>query len=408
LKRVTKGSYAVLLACVLAHFFNHLYTGVLSPFLPVIRDELSLNLTEVGIVTSASVVTMTTAHLGVGYLGDKGWRDIFIPASVLLTAFTILLASISIGFLMLTLTQVLLGLAASGYHPSAFPALTENFPDDTRARATGIQAIGGLVGMALIPLLGVTLLVYLGGWRESLGLLGIIGIIIGIPVIILMRYSRRNKVEEFTKENKKTGTKGWTKGFVLGILYMALRGMAFRCTTLLMPLYLVETYGYEPLWAGSLTTVMLTSGIFAELIAGPLSDRTGKRAIFMMFSTGISAVAIFSLNLTLSPIMLIVVLIVLGFAYYFGVPPNTAFLTEVSPEDTQGLAFGLLFSLGAIPGAISPIIFGIIGDFYGLPASITYLVVATTLATIVALFLRDLKKPSVKATGALESRAETA
>ncbi|MGV9168679.1 MAG: MFS transporter [Promethearchaeia archaeon] len=404
---MTKGSYAVLLACVLAHFFNHLYTGVLSPFLPVIRDEFSLNLTEVGIITSASVITMTTSHLAVGYLGDKGWRHIFIPASVLLTAFTILLTSVSVGFLMLVFTQVLLGLAASGYHPSAFPALTETFPDDARARATGVQAMGGLIGMAIIPLLGVILLVYLGGWRESLGLLGIVGILIGLPVIYLMRYPKNNNIEEVTQENRKTGTKGWTKGFVLGVFYMALRGMAFRCTTLLMPLYLVETYGYESLWAGSLTTIMLTSGIFAELIAGPLSDITGKRAIFMIFSTGVSAVAIFALNLTLSPVMLIVVLVVLGFAYYFGVPPNTAFLTEASPEDTQGLAFGLLFSLGAIPGAISPIIFGIIGDLYGLPASILYLVITTTLATIIALFLRDLKKSSVKATGALESGLET-
>jgi MFS family permease len=53
------------------------------------------------------------------------------------------------------------------------------------------------------------------------------------------------------------------------------------------------------------------------------------------------------------------------------------------------LAFGIIFSIGSIPGALSPIIFGIIADLYGLAASILFLVVTTFLATIVALFLKE-------------------
>ncbi|MCK5151314.1 MAG: MFS transporter, partial [Candidatus Thorarchaeota archaeon] len=83
--KVTKASYAVLTACTVSHFMNHLYTGALSPFFPLIRDELGLTLTEVGILTSAVILTMTSAHLVVGYLGDKGLRDIFISISVLLS-----------------------------------------------------------------------------------------------------------------------------------------------------------------------------------------------------------------------------------------------------------------------------------------------------------------------------------
>ncbi|MHA2211463.1 MAG: hypothetical protein ACXABV_20095 [Candidatus Thorarchaeota archaeon] len=53
------------------------------------------------------------------------------------------------------------------------------------------------------------------------------------------------------------------------------------------------------------------------------------------------------------------------------------------------MAFGILFSIGAIPGALSPIIFGWIGDFYGLQASVIFLVMTTLLATIFALLLRE-------------------
>ncbi|MFW9793173.1 MAG: MFS transporter, partial [Candidatus Thorarchaeota archaeon] len=89
--------------------------------------------------------------------------------------------------------------------------------------------------------------------------------------------------------------------------------------------------------------------------------------------------------------VLVAMLVVIGFFFYLGVPANTAYLTEVSPRENRGLAFGLLFSIGALPGAISPIIFGWIGDLFGLPASILFLVSTTTLATIVALLMRDVK-----------------
>ncbi|TFF91415.1 MFS transporter, partial [Candidatus Thorarchaeota archaeon] len=158
MSRATRASYGVLLACTISHFLNHIYTGALSPFMPYIQTELSLNYTEVGIVTSAAVIAMTVSHLFVGYLGDKGWRDIFISVSILGSAVAMILTSIlSYSFIVLAIFQFALGVGASGYHPSVFPALSERFGQKDRAKSTGIQAMGGLIGMALIPFLGVTL-----------------------------------------------------------------------------------------------------------------------------------------------------------------------------------------------------------------------------------------------------------
>ncbi|MBD3407413.1 MAG: MFS transporter [Candidatus Lokiarchaeota archaeon] len=391
MSRITRASYAVLIACTAAHLLNHMYTGALSPFLPLIRDELTLNYTEVGIVTSAAIITMTISHLMVGYLGDKGWRDFFISSSVILSAIVILFTSFATSFVFITICMLLLGTGASGYHPSAFPALSEKFPCGARAKATGMQAIGGLVGMAIIPILGATLLILLGNWRDSLFLLGIIGVISFFPIAGLMRYSNQTCVGEFrdgeTEEDNRP--EGWTRDYALSILSMGLRGMPFRCTTLLMPLYLVESYGYEPVWAGSLTTVMLVAGLVGEVISAPLSDRVGRRVPFLIISAGLTTICLGFLYFPLEPIVLLAILIGIGFFFFLGVPPNTAYLTEVTPRDAQGLAFGLLFSVGALPGAIAPIIFGAIGDFYGIETSILFLVLTAGLATIVSVFLRD-------------------
>ena len=394
MSRSTKAAYSALAAVTLAHFLNHVYIGALSPFLPLIQAELILTYTQIGIITSAAVVAMTISHFVVGYLGDRGsrWRDSFITVSVLLSAAAMLLTSYSTNFLILAVFQLFLGIGASGYHPSVFPALAEKFPQKDLAKATGIQAMGGLIGMAVIPFIGVTFLVWLGGWRPSLIALGLIGFIMFIPFILLMRKSKVGYDDGFIdKEEECEGADGWTRNYFLGLILVGLRGMSFRTTSLLMPLYLFEMYPVDLIWAGYLTSIMLTAGFVGEIVASILSDRIGKRVPFLVISTGLTTPALLLLNYSLSEGILVIILIVIGFFHYLGVPPNTAFLTEVSPRESRGLAFGLLFSIGAIPGALSPIIFGIIGDSYGLPASILFLVITTTLATIVALFMRDVK-----------------
>ena len=385
----------------MAHILNHIYTGALSPFLPLIQIELGLNYTQVGAITSAVVIAMTLSHFVVGYLGDRGsrWRDGFISASILMSAFAMILVSYSSSFLILAVFQFFLGVGASGYHPSVFPALAEKFPQKDLAKATGIQAMGGLVGMALIPFLGVTLLVWLGDWRLSLIALGVMGLIIFIPFIVLMRYASTGYTEGFIdKEDECEGADGWTRGYWMGLILMGLRGMSFRSTTLLMPIYLFATYPVDLIGAGYLTSVMLTAGLVGEIVASWLSDKLNKRVAFLVVSSGLATPALLLLNYSLSVGALIVVLVVIGFFFYLGVPANTAYLTEVSPRENRGLAFGLLFSIGALPGAISPIIFGWIGDLYGLAASILFLVITTILATIVALLMKDVEpsKPKVE------------
>jgi MFS family permease len=370
-----------------------MYTGALSPFFPLIRDELGLTLTEVGILTSAVILTMTSAHLVVGFLGDKGLRDIFISISVLLAGAVMLVASFATSFMFLLGTQIALGLGVSGYHPSAFPAISAKFPKRERAKAVGLNAAGGLIGMAIIPFLGVTLLVIFGGWRNPVFVLGFMGLALFIPILIMMRYaSKQSLIDEANGVNNEEPEEkiGWTRNFFVAMVFMGLRGIPFRCTTLMMPIYLVDSYGYEPVWAGSLTAIMLSAGLFGELASAPISDRSGKRVPYMILSVASMVPLFLFLNLSLDPIMLIVVLITIGFIYFFGVPPGQAYETEVCPTEKQGLAFGLLFSVGAIPGSLSPMIFGWIGDVYGLPSSILFLAIVSGLAVLVGLFLRDL------------------
>ncbi|NHJ12941.1 MAG: MFS transporter [Candidatus Thorarchaeota archaeon] len=400
---LTKASYAVLAACTIAHFLNHVYTSLLSPFSTTIRAEMGLSLTQVGTIASAVILAMTTTHLVVGYLGDKGWRDVFIPATVLLSSVLVVISAFASTYIFLVIAMALLGIAASGYHPTVFPTLAQRFPKNARAKATGVQAMGGLVGMAIIPALGAFLLLVLGSWQMSFLILGLMGLCLFIPVLGLYRYAKREDTRALQiAPIEQAGEDGWTLNYGLALILAGLRGMPFRCTALLFPLYFEDIYHFEPIWAGSFTTILLTAGLVGEMVAAPLSDRMGRRVPFLIASTGVVTPLMLLLNFSLSPGVLVLVLIVMGFFFYLGVPPNTAFQTEVSPRQSQGLAFGLLFSVGAIPGALSPVIFGWIGDTWGLPFSILYLVVTLFLATVIASLLREPKEKGIETTIVLD------
>jgi nitrate/nitrite transporter NarK len=206
-----------------------------------------------------------------------------------------------------------------------------------------------------------------------------------------MKYSAKQTIRDIENGTNHEPEEhvGWTRNYWLAMIFMGLRGMPFRCATLMMPIYLVDSYGFEPVWAGSLTAIMLTAGLFGELVSAPISDRSGKRVPYMFLSVASMVPLFYLLNLSLEMGPLLLVLIGIGFIYFFGVPPGQAFETEVSPTERQGLAFGLLFSIGAIPGSLSPMIFGWIGDVYGLQMSILFLVIVSGLAAIVALFMKD-------------------
>ena len=144
---------------------------------------------------------------------------------------------------------------------------------------------------------------------------------------------------------------------------------------------------------------MLSAGLVGEIVSSYYSDKWNRRVPFLIASTGIATPALLLLNYHLNLVYLVFVLIFIGFFFYLGVPANTAYQTEVCPRGSRGLAFGLLFSIGSIPGAISPIIFGIIGDIYGLQASILFLVVTTLLATATSFFLREVAGKQVEKPG---------
>jgi MFS family permease len=110
---------------VLAHFAHHLLTALLTPLLPFIRDEFSLNYTQSTLIVSSYSISTGVSQIPAGWLADRIGPHILINVGICGVALTGFLLGLSPTYTMLLVFLVLMGVAAGGYHPAAAPLVSK-------------------------------------------------------------------------------------------------------------------------------------------------------------------------------------------------------------------------------------------------------------------------------------------
>lgn len=166
-------------ALALAAFVNHVVGLALSPFLPLLADELGASLALIGQVPSLSMLLAAILGLVIGPLADQyGYRHVLMLG--LLSAIVSTLATALAPSYPLLLVAVLVGaIGRATVLPTAQAVVTSRFQDAARRRAVG-WITTGLSGAAVggIPLL--TTVAALAHWRASFLMLSGIVLVTGL------------------------------------------------------------------------------------------------------------------------------------------------------------------------------------------------------------------------------------
>jgi len=155
---------------LLIEFLDELVFGVGEVALPLIRDDLNLTYTQIGLLLSLPGIIAAFIEPFIGVLGDVWRRRLLILGGCLVFTVSLFLTSLSASFLLLLISFVLFN-PASG----AFVNLSQaNLMDSDTNRHQQNMArwtLAGSVGVLTGPLL-LGLFVYLGlGWRGTYALL---------------------------------------------------------------------------------------------------------------------------------------------------------------------------------------------------------------------------------------------
>src|SRR5215471_11737510 len=156
----TTGRVYILLCAML--FIEYIDRVNLSVAAPVIKTELSLSNTQLGIALSAFGYCYATFQIINGFLGDRFGPRLTLSLCGVLWAAGTLLTGFASGLTALVLARLVVGLGEAGTVPTGARVMTNWVPKARRGFAQGFThssaRLGGSIGLpivaAMIPLFG--------------------------------------------------------------------------------------------------------------------------------------------------------------------------------------------------------------------------------------------------------------
>jgi MFS family permease len=286
---------------------------------------------------------------------------------------------------------------------SAYAGLTATIPDQIPVRQRG--AASGLVGFAqaLGPVLGVGIVTgVVLALASGFYAVGIIFVVLMIPFMLVLKdpplpkeYKPEFELKAFLKGFYVDPRKHPDFGWAWLARFLVSLGLAMAVAYLLF--YLQDHLGFSSDenaddYAGSKQTILL--GIYAlgtmltAVAGGFISDRSGKRKIFVVISTIIIAMA--ALILAFSPsnqdgfTIAVVATVILGIGYGWYLAVDQALITQVLPTaGDRARDLGVINIANSMPQVLAPVLCGVfVTSLGGYPS----LYIATAVVTLAGAF----------------------
>lgn len=339
-----------------------------------------------------------------GRLVDRYGPRTLLAAIVLLWSLLTGATGLVYGSVVLIAIRFLFGLAEAGAYPAAGLASYNWLPTRERGVAQGIifagSRLGAAFGLAVMSLAVVRL-----GWRQSFGLLGVVGIAWAVCWFLWFRdYAAQKRgvsqaelahigsgrpVGEDLREPVKWRALLLARGVPsLLVQYFASNFTFFLCFSWLLP-YLRSQYGLTAGEAGAYASIPLYFGAFANWISGMAVDSLYKRGYPRWSRLG-PAIAGFALA-TISLIAAASMPSVRGAVFFFALATLGVDLT-LSPSWTAcmdiagkhtGTLSGAMNMMGNIGSFASSVTFPYLLDLTSSPKTYFYVAALLNIAAIV-------------------------
>ena len=181
---------------MIVYVFNYLDRQIVSILAELIRKELNLSDTQIGLLTGlAFALFYAVLGLPIAKYADRPNTDRskIIGLSVAIWSLMTALSGLAVNFVQLLLARIGVGIGEAGCTPPAHSLIADRFPPNKRSGAMAFYAlgvpIGSLLGMVLGGLLADTI-----GWRHTLMLVGTPGLLLALLFVVLVKDGSRQSI----------------------------------------------------------------------------------------------------------------------------------------------------------------------------------------------------------------------
>jgi len=403
---------------VFAGTLNYFDRSALAIANPLIREELGLSLSQMGLLLSAFLWAYAFAQLPGGALVDRLGARRLLGAALAFWSIAQAAAGFVTNLGQFAIARAGLGLGEAPMFPCAASVTRAWFPIRNRALVTGTWNCVSTLGPTLAPpLLTATMLAF--GWRAMFVILGVVGLVLAVVWFALYRdpgevdlttEERSELGQEVTTQAVKPSFADWrrlfafraTWGLVLG--YFGTIYMLWLFGTWL-PGYLEIQRGMDVRLTGWVAAIPFGFGVVGSVGSGWLADRllkaghapisTRKRILIIALIGG----ALFTLCAAYAVTDFVAVACIAGALFCNGccTSMNWSLVGEVAPVNSTASLGGITNFGGYIGGALAPITTGFIVQYTGSFAFALVLAAVLAGLSALALFLLVPDRPIVLA-----------
>jgi CP family cyanate transporter-like MFS transporter len=371
-----------LLALFVGGFATRPQMMAVGPLIPLIQDDLGVSHAVVGLLPTIPILCMglfaLVAPIAAQLLGTR----LAMTLSIVLMAVFGVVRAIAPDALLILVATVPIGIGI-GVGGALLPIAVKERFSRRPAFATGMYTNGIQVGAAGSAAIAAPIALWLGGWRESLVVLSIVTLAVGIAWHVLTRSDAAA-----TRRTGATRPHWPLRDPVAWMLVasFALRAGIFQALLAWLPAIYVER-GWSITAAGLLPLAITVGGMPATWLATRSADIRGSRRLYMSVASALMIVVA----------MLFVVFPDIGYlgAVFCGMCLGTIFPIALTlpldlaerPADAGALA-SMMLAGGFLGSAAAPFLLGVARDFRGdFTASLVLLSFFSALMLAVTLFM---------------------
>jgi FSR family fosmidomycin resistance protein-like MFS transporter len=357
---------------LLIEFFDEFAFTVEGAALPVLRTDLNLSYSQIGVLLGASAAAAGVLEPFIMLLGDSHWRRALILGGGLLLAATFGAVAIAWGFPPL-LVAFALGSPASGAFVTLSQATLMDLNPGRQAQAMARWSVAGSLGSLIGPAAFAALLFAGASWRWAFAGIGLAAVLL---VVLLARRHFPTDLPNHRHSNPIGLLKGlWRAATDPALLrwfvLLELADMLLDRLTLYLPLYFTDVVGVTPAQASLVAGLLMLSGLAGDFLTFRLLDRIPGRRLVRVSAAVVAALyALWLWVPGLAVKLTLLVLIGAGRLGWYSVLQAEAYATRPDRSGTV-MAVNALAAFGA--GAVSALL-GYAAEEFGLEGAMWLLI----------------------------------
>ncbi len=362
---------------LLIEFLDELVFGVGETAWPLIRDDLNLSYTQIGLLLSLPGIIAAFIEPFIGILGDVWRRRLLILGGGILFTASLFMTSTSYSFIFLLFSFILF-FPSSGAYVSLSQANLMDSDESRHEQNMARWTFAGSLGVVTGPFL-LGLFVYLGlGWRGTYAMLASLS---ALSLIVAFRYLPADKKNTpFPSFNEvfdgfKSAFQSLKRKEVWRwLLLLEFADLMLDVLFSFLALYFVDVVNVNETQAGIAVTIWLVMGLITDFLFIPYVDKLTDTAQFLRRTAMLNLITFIGFMLIpgFIPKIILVILVNLSNTGWYSILQGRLY------SSLPGQSASIM-AIGAVTTPLAkalPLLIGILADRAGLDIAMWVLLLA--------------------------------